>query len=134
MGTQTLASNNVQTVEQLYAAFERGDIAHVLAALHPQVEWIEPEGGPYPGTFHGPDAVLTEVFAKLGGEWDGFRVMPGEFLDAGGDVVTLGRYTGTFRATGKSINVPFAHVWTMQDGKAVRFRVYTDTRKMAEAM
>jgi ketosteroid isomerase-like protein len=32
------------------------------------------------------------------------------------------------------IEVPFAHVWTMRDGKAVRFREYADSNLVAQAI
>lgn len=46
---------------------------------------------------------------------------------ARGDVVvTLGYYSGTYKATGRSVEAPFAHVWQFVDGKVVSFRTYTD--------
>ena len=134
MPTSTATRANVDLIEQLYDAFARGDIPGVLGAFDPQIEWTSAEGALYPGTFIGPDAVLSNVFARIGGEWDGFRVEPAEYLDAGDHVVALGRYSGTYRATGRAMSAAFAHVWTVRDGRVVRFRQYADTRKMAEAL
>ena len=39
----------------------------------------------------------------------------------GDTVVALGDYGGTYKATGKSFSAPFAHVWTLHDGKILRF-------------
>ena len=64
---------------------------------------------------------------KLGGEWDGFAAVASQFVADGDTVVALGQYSGTYKATGKSFNAPFAHVWQFADGKAVRFQQYTDT-------
>jgi uncharacterized protein len=71
---------------------------------------------------------------KLATEWDGFAAVPEEFLDAGNRVVALGNYSGAYKATGKSMNVPFAHVWTVTDGKITKFVQYTDTLKVSEAL
>jgi ketosteroid isomerase-like protein len=57
-----------------------------------------------------------------------------DFLDAGDDVVVLGRYRGVAQGTGKKLDVPFVHVWTLQDGKAVRFRQFLDTAGWREAL
>ena len=38
------------------------------------------------------------------------------------------------KATGKPLDVPFAHVWKFADGKAVRFHQFTDTRSWVEAL
>ena len=135
MGAQTMtASANVQTMQRLYDAFGRGDIPGVLGALDPNVEWVEMDGAPYPGTFTGPEAVLNGVFMRLGTEWEGFRAEPHEYLDAGEHVVALGRYSGTYRASGTAMSAAFAHVWTLRDGRIVRFRQYADTRRLMEAL
>ena len=56
-------------------------------------------------------------------------------LIAGGDqVVALGRYSGTYRETGKPMHADFAHVWTLRDGKAVRFRQYFDSALVQDAL
>jgi uncharacterized protein len=49
----------------------------------------------WPWAWHGPDAVLQNLFMRLAAEWDGFTVRPGEFHDAGSAVVVEARYTGT---------------------------------------
>jgi len=134
MGAHVMTSSNVQIIEQLYESFARGDIARVLGAMDPQVEWTSAEGSIYPGTFVGPDAVLNNVFARLGSEWEGFQAAATEFLDAGETVVALGRYSGMYRETGRSMSAAFAHVWTMREGRIVRYRQYVDTRKIAEVL
>ena len=44
----------IDSVREIYAAFARGDLSAVLAALAPNVSWTEAEGFPYGGTFVGP--------------------------------------------------------------------------------
>ena len=120
-------STNTDLVRAIYAAFARGDIAAVLATLAPDVHWTEAEGGPYGGVSVGPDAVLEDVFMKLGGEWDGYSAVPTAFVAERDMVVALGDYSGTYKATGKRFTAPFAHVWKFRDGKAVSFHQHTDT-------
>lgn len=118
---------NTEFINNVYAAFARGDVPAVLGALAPDVRWVEAEGGPYGGLSIGPDAVLRNVFMKLGGEWDGFAAVPEEFIAQGETVVALGEYSASFKATGKSFRAPFAHVWKIADGKVKSFRQHTDT-------
>ena len=119
--------SNLDVVRGLYEAFAVGDIPSVLGALSPIVEWTEAAGGPYGGVSIGPDAVLENVFMKIGGEWDGFAAVPKEFVADGAAVVALGEYSGTYKATGKSFKAPFAHVWKFDGEKAISFHQYTDT-------
>ena len=120
-------NSNLNVVRGLYEAFAVGDIPSVLGALSPIVEWTEAAGGPYGGVSIGPDAVLENVFMKIGGEWDGFAAVPREFVADGATVVALGEYSGTYKATGKSFKAPFAHVWKFDGEKAISFHQHTDT-------
>lgn len=126
--------SNLESVRGLYAAFAKGDVPSVLGFLDANIAWTEAEGFPYGGTYNGPDAVLAGVFMRLGGEWDGFAAVPDEFIDAGDTVVALGKYSGTYKATGKTFKANFAHVWKIQEGKAVRFVQYVDTLLVQRAI
>lgn len=125
---------NVELVQGIYDAFAEGDVPTVLAALAPEVRWTEAEGFPYAGTYTGPETVRDRVFARLGSEWDGYRAEPSEFIADGETVVALGEYSGTYRATGKSFRAPFAHIWTVENGRVVRFRQMTDTELVQRAL
>ena len=129
-----MSNQNLDGVRGVYEAFATGDVPGVLGFLAPDIEWTEAEGFPYGGTYKGPDAVLQGVFMKLGTEWDGYAAIPSEFIDAGDTVVALGTYSGKYKATGKSFEANFAHVWKLREGKAVKFVQYTDTRKVHEAL
>lgn len=127
--------HNSDIIKGLYEALGRGDVAAVLSSMDPVINWTEAEGFMYGGTYVGPDAVLENVFMKLGTEWEGFSAVPGQFVDDGENtVVALGTYSGKYLKTGKSCSVPFAHAWTLRDGKAVRFVQYTDTLAMARML
>ena len=125
---------NSDIIRGLYAAFANGDVPGVVGALAGDIRWTEAEGFPYGGTYVGPDAVVDNVFARLGSEWDGFTAIPHSFVAEGETVVALGDYGGTYKATGKSFTAPFAHVWTVHDGKIVRFQQYTDTALVQAAL
>ena len=126
--------SNINSIKQVYQAFAEGDVPTVLGALSPEIDWTEAEGFPYAGTYHGPRAVLEGVFMRLGSEWNGFAAIPDEFIDGGDTVVVLGKYSGTYKKTGKSFQANFAHVWKMQDGKAIRFIQYVDTLLVHRAL
>ena len=128
-----MSQANVDLIRSIYDAFAAGDVPAVLGAMSPDIVWNEAENFPYAdgNPYRGPEAVLNGVFARCIGEWDGFAVVPEEFLDAGDTVVVLGRYRGTYKATGKAMNPQLAHVWRIADGKAAQFQQYADTLQVA---
>ena len=113
--------------------FARGDVADVMGRMSPDIVWNEAENFPYAdgNPYVGPGAIAAGVFARCGSEWDGFAAVPEEFLDAGDTVVVLGRYLGSYKATGHSQNAQFAHVWRVADGKASAFQQHVDTLQVA---
>jgi ketosteroid isomerase-like protein len=126
---------NVATVRRSYEAFARGDLAAVMADMDEAIEWQQAQGLPHGGTYHGLAEVRANVFDPLDRDWwSAFAAVPNEFLEAGSEVVVLGRYQGTARQTGKGLDVPFVHVWSLRDGKAWRFRQFLDTAGWIEAL
>lgn len=129
--------DNVKLLRNLYDAFGRGDIPAVLGAMSPEIRWHEAEGNPYMpsgGAWVGPDAVLNNLFVKLGAEWDGFAVHPKSFHDAGDSVIVEGRYSGRYKTTGRSMDTQVCHIWNIKDGKVIRFQQYVDTAKLQHVM
>jgi ketosteroid isomerase-like protein len=125
----------VDIVRRSYEAFARDDMDGVMADMHPEIEWHQAQGLPHGGTYHGLAEVRRNIFDPLDEEWwDEFDADPEEFLDAGSEVVVLGRYRGVAKNTAKRLDVPFEHVWTMRDGKAVRFRQFLDTAGWVAAL
>ena len=126
--------SNQETVEQLYRHFAAGDVPQVLALLADDVRWTESEGSFNAGTYTGGQAVLENVFARLGAEWERFEVQPDAVLAEGDDVGARGWYTGTHRETGRSFRARFVHWWTLRDGRVAEFEQICDTLLMAAAL
>ena len=127
--------SNVDIVQGMYDAFAEGNVDAVLASLSDSIVWNEAEnfiyadGNPYVG----PQAVVEGVFARLGQEWEYWNLENISLQSLGEDgVLATGRYKAKNRATTKELNAQFAHVWTLQDGKAARFQQYTDTKQAIE--
>ena len=129
--------DNLSVVKNLYDAFGRGDIPTVLGAMSPHIHWHQAESNPYMPSgdaWVGPDAVLNNLFIRLGAEWDGFTVHPKSFHNAGGSVIVEARYSGRYKATGKKMDTQVCHVFDIKDGKVTRFQQYADTAKLQNVM
>ena len=124
-------ADDVAILREGYAAFGRGDIPAVLAVFDPEIEWVEPEGYPWGRTYRGHEDVVGlfgTAAESLGPEW---RVEPDRFVATEDGVLVLGHHRG--RNDAGPWAVPFAMVWEMRDGRAVRFRQYGDTVLMRAA-
>ncbi len=122
---------NSQVVLALYDAFAKGDVETVLDALDPTTEWNEAEGSPYAAgnPYVGPEAIAKGVFERIGREFDQFHFAVARCVDGGDIVVTEGRYHGICKASGKTLDASFAHVWQLRGSLIVRFQQYTDTKQ-----
>lgn len=134
-----MAVDSVQILKDAYAAFGKGDIPAVVGMMNPAIEWHEPglRGYPPPGgdrIYLGPKSVAERVLAALPEAWDKFNVIPEEFLGTGERVAVVGRFSGTAKDTGRALDVPFVHIWTVRDGTLCRFQDYTDTAKVLHAL
>jgi ketosteroid isomerase-like protein len=128
-----MSQQDVQTVRSAYDAFNRQDIPAVLATYDEAIEWTERGGGRAPaGTFRGPQAVANEVFALVPANFDEFRAIPEQFIDAGEHVVVIGRFRGKAKS-GATLDAPFVHVQRIRNGKITQFENYVDASGWSKA-
>ncbi len=124
----------VDVVKELYRAFAEDDVPAMLAVLDPDIEWIEAEGYIYGGTYRGHDAIVDGVVARDRAEWEGFSATPEKFVNEGGEVVTVGWYSGTYKATQKSFRARFTHLYVVRDDLIVRFEQVVDSAMVLGAL
>jgi len=117
-------ATNTDIIKSGYEAFGRGDIPAVLAMLSPDITWYSPDTVATGGTFTGHQEVLG-FFATLPETFQALEVRPDRFVEQGDTVVVLGRQVG--RGQAADFDVPFAHAWTLRDGRATSFFEYFDT-------
>jgi uncharacterized protein len=129
-----MSEQNIAFVRSLYEAFGRGDVPTVLAGFADDIEWNESEGMPYGGQYHSPQEVAENVFAPIPNDFDDFSVKPEEILADGERVVVLLTYRGAGKESGKALQMPAAHVWTVRDGKITKFVQLADSAIMNAAL
>jgi uncharacterized protein len=124
---------NKEIMEAACASFAKGDVPAVLAAMDPKIEWTEAEGWPlYNGTFVGPQAIVDGVFMRVGEIGDNFSVNIAQLVAEGDTVVALGTYSWNTKGSGAPAEVKLAHVWTLENGKIIRFQQHVDTARGRE--
>ncbi|MET0362735.1 MAG: nuclear transport factor 2 family protein [Sphingobium sp.] len=117
-------------IEGFLAAFRARDAAGQFARMHPDVEIQEPDSLPYGGVWRGHEgwrALSLAILANfdLGINPDGHRLIG----DAEGeDFVLMTRLVGTWRDTGRALDVRILEYWRVVDGLIVTIRPhYFDT-------
>jgi uncharacterized protein len=120
---------NVDIVQNIYAAFGRGDVAGILSLLDPQADLIF-EGAPaiaWSGNRHGRDGWATFFQTVAEHQSDTAVVGMEPFAVQGDHVVCAGRYQGVVKKTGKRIDSPLVHLWTLRNGLVIRCQELTNT-------
>lgn len=129
-----ISVSNSNIIRGAYAAFASGDIPQVLATCNDDIVWVEAAGYIYGGTYTGAEAIVQNVFTRLGSEWNEFLVEPDTLLSEGDQVAALGWFSGTYKATDIAFRARFVHWFTMADGRVSRFESIPDSVKVAEAV
>ena len=124
--------SNKEIVQGLYQSFASGDVPAVIAAFADDISWTEADGFPLAGTYIGPQAVVENVFMRLGEFSDNWSVQVDRFVAEGDTVIADGRYTWNHKETGEPCAVRMAHVWTFVDGKVTAFLQHVDTARVRE--
>lgn len=116
-----MSQERVETIEQAYAAFGRGDIPAVMAMLADDVEWSVPDAVPHGREARGHDEVGA-FFAGIAELWSDFGIDVVDVVDGGDRVIGLGRAYG--KLGGQESGYGFVHVFTFADGVVTRFDEY----------
>lgn len=132
-----MSEQNKTIVQNAYAAFGRGDIPGVLATLDPNVEWeavigADPVTVPTAGPRRGVDAVAG-FFKALGENMVFEQFEPREFIADGDQVACIGFYKARIKMTGAVFSSSWAMVFTVRNGRIVRFREWTDSAQLNRA-
>jgi ketosteroid isomerase-like protein len=130
--TYYMSEENLEVVRKAYEAFGQGDLPTVFDLLDPEVVFYQSELLPWGGRREGHEG-MRSFLEDLTSATES-QVKPDEFVEAGDHVVAVGRTRGRVRATGEEFDVRAVHVWTLKEGKVVRFEAYIDTPKMRDAL
>jgi uncharacterized protein len=128
----TAEDANVEVVQRLYEAWNGGDIAAALELIDPEIEVETSSGRLTEGSYRGY-AGLTQVMDDFWGEFDERRTDLKECIPVGDAVATSVLHVARGRASGATVEMPHYQVWTLRDGKVVRWRMFGTWPEALEA-
>jgi hypothetical protein len=129
-----MSTANIKFIQDIYAAFGRGDIAALIAGLTADIDWQtlgSAQDYPTLGQRQG-HAAVQEFSAQVATTEEFSEFTPREFHATDDKVFVLGYYAGKIMKTGRRFACDWAHVFTIAGGKVSRFREYTDTAQFVD--
>jgi ketosteroid isomerase-like protein len=127
---------NINIVKKFYELVGEKNFSSARGLFDSNLEWVEPsaQGLYFGGTRYGPEKVFREVIEPTFKHIVDFRIEFSHFFSVGDHVIALGRFYGRGKMTGNELDAPTAHIWTLRDGKIIRFEGYHDTAKWQDAL
>jgi ketosteroid isomerase-like protein len=129
-----MSRESVEIMRRGYARFvATGELDP--AALHPDFVWDMstfrswPERQQYTGV-----EGTREFLGEWTRQWEDWKLEVEDYLGAGDRVVVILRQTGRARISGVPVDMRFAQVWTLKDGKQIRMQMYATPEEALEAV
>lgn len=126
---------NVRRVQEVYRAIASGNYVAFMDFLSEDIELeiVGPPVIPIVGHWRGKQEVgeaVQQNFALLEDQKPEIQTVVAQ----GDTVILVGRETGRFRPTGLPYTVHWVQIFTLRNGKAIRFRELFDSAAMLEAV
>lgn len=123
------ADVNIKTIEGVYDAFARGDVAAIQDVVTDDVDWATEttsSAAPWYGVKRGK-AEVGEFFSAFASTMEVEQFTPFSFAANDNEVLTVVRFRVKARATGKTAAMDLHHYFVFRDGKIAYYRGTEDT-------
>ncbi len=112
-----MSAENVEVVRRIHETRNREGVS-MRELLAEDLEYVNPPYAVEPGT-----RVGWRWYGSVRETYPDFEFRVDRYVDTDGDrVVVLGRYTASGGASGIELEGEHGYVWTIRDGRAVRFQ------------
>jgi ketosteroid isomerase-like protein len=124
---------DVETLRGVYRAFNEGGIEAVFERLSPGFQVRDRESAPDRQTRYGREGI-KQLFDSYMEAFDALRLEPDEFIEADDQIVVSLHQLVRGKGSGAQIIGRIAHVWTLQEGAALKLRIFADKERALEAL
>jgi ketosteroid isomerase-like protein len=121
-----MSQQNVEIIRRGYERFiASGQLPEEI--MDPEFVWDMStfRGWPERQTYEGVEGA-REFMSDWLEAWEDWKLALEELHDAGDRVVAIVSQRGRSKATGLPVDMRFAQVWTLRDGKQIRMEMYAD--------
>jgi uncharacterized protein len=118
---ETMSAANVDLVRRIYDALLQDDLDAALQFMDQEIEYVNPDYAVESGRRYGHEGIRANVenTRVSFGYW---RFLPEELIDAGDEVVVVGRFSARGRDSGLEIDRRQSRLWAIRNGKVVRYQ------------
>jgi uncharacterized protein len=128
-----MSQENVELIQRAYEEFDRGGLDGLAEFWHPDINWRAAEGAlDDVGLMEGPDA-MRDYYRQWEETFEKIRAEVEELIDAGDRVVAVVRGIGRMKESDAEVDIRYAIVFTIRDGKIAQGREYFTRDEALEA-
>ena len=127
-----MSQENVEIVRSFYRAWARNDLPGPVEFMDPEIEYVNPAKAVESGTRRGVAAFAEAVQRTFDG-WESWQMEPEQFRTSGDQVAVVVRYRGRGRGSGVEVDGRESALWTIRDGKVVRYAWFNGRDEALEA-
>ena len=127
-----MSQENVEIVRSMFDAWNRGDYEAAGAAFDREAEVEMRLGADLDGTYRGFDEI-AKMMREFWGTFGEFRSEPTDFATSGDEVVVTVNHRGRGRTSGAEVQMTNWQVFTVREGRIVRYRMYAEQAEALEA-
>ncbi len=127
---------NIKTIQRIYEAFGRGDVATIVDGVTDDVDWASDTSStvaPWYGVKKGKDGVLS-FFEAFGSTMDVDEFTPLTFAANEDAVFTVVHFRARARATQKAVDMNLHHYFRFRGGKIFHYRGTEDSAQTEAAL
>jgi len=127
-------SKNIQTVQNLYSDFGKGNIQGIMDVVADNVSWNDAGYPDLPfGSENRPKNDIPNFFKTLSESVNYSRFEPQEFYADGNAVVAVGHHEGVTKPKNVHFSSPWIMLWKFNDaGKVSYVRTFIDTNEIGK--
>jgi ketosteroid isomerase-like protein len=128
-----MSQPDVEMLRAGYEAFNRGDVDFIFRQAGPDFELVTADRVTNPGTYRGAENA-RRFFEDLFEPFEEVVIEPQEFFDRGDRILALVKVRSRPRGSSAVVENRIAHLWTVRDGKAIRFEIFPERARGLEAV
>jgi len=113
-----MSEENLVLARKAIAAFNRRDVAELVALTTDDFEWVTWTGTVEPTVYHGADGLAR--YFRDADVWEVLNLEAQEFRDLGDEVLVVGTFHARGGGSGVEVRAPYYSAFFVSEGKLAR--------------